>query len=331
METLEKRALYNLIRMNSLYDPTLPTEPWQVEDYRAISTSELYERLKQADFPFDHAGFIGFSEAFDSPEELSDHLVADRLLKPAEEDKIYLLIFELWRRLLPDQPSLSILCDELDRQIYCYDQDIQAQPLALEEALEKFIKVLQENVDQGMDPENVFEGISNYFANDIETFFYDFISEKMDEENESYAEELIEALDPYLMNNKWFVLLRFRFYASIHNQIGRKLLQDIFDEYLPENDLEFNLEFLSILASLDSPPIFSQVINETFPLLKEEEHFQDLLDIFIDFCSKSRQENTLKIAAAILKERGKRPLNSPLSKGDPDIQKIVQLIQMQAF
>ena len=34
---IERRALYNLMRMNWQIDPSLPAEPWQVEDYRVFT------------------------------------------------------------------------------------------------------------------------------------------------------------------------------------------------------------------------------------------------------------------------------------------------------
>ena len=42
-------------------------------------------------------------------------------------------------------------------------------------------------MDEGLPPEQAFQLISPYCANDIETFLYDFIAEQIDEDNESYA------------------------------------------------------------------------------------------------------------------------------------------------
>ena len=50
-----------------------------------------------------------------------------------------------------------------------------------------FKHILDENVDEGVPPEQALQLISTYCANDIETFLYDFISEQIDEDNETYA------------------------------------------------------------------------------------------------------------------------------------------------
>ena len=43
---IDRKALYNLLRLNWLRDPSLDVEPWQVEDYRHLELETLYERLQ---------------------------------------------------------------------------------------------------------------------------------------------------------------------------------------------------------------------------------------------------------------------------------------------
>jgi hypothetical protein len=185
MNAIERRALYNLLRMNWLNEPTLSVESWQVEDYRSLPLPDLFERLKQFNIQLDRVSFIAYADECDSPEDLTEHLIGDRNLPTAQEDQVYLLIFELWRRLMSEKPSLSILCNELDHQIFLYDRHELDNPLALQDALTHFIEILDENVDEGIPPEQAFKLISPYFANDMETFLYDFIAEQIDEGNES--------------------------------------------------------------------------------------------------------------------------------------------------
>jgi hypothetical protein len=120
MET-RGHALYNLIRMNWLEDPTLPVEPWQVEDYRLLPDEEIYSRLEKLGISIDQARFIEYALHFTSPEEMTETLWVDEELD--NFDQAYLLIFELWRRFLPEKQSLSIFCDELDYLIDRYDED----------------------------------------------------------------------------------------------------------------------------------------------------------------------------------------------------------------
>ncbi len=59
MNTIERRALYNLLRMNWINEPTLPVESWQVEDYRALSLPDLFGRLKDFNIQLERVSFIG--------------------------------------------------------------------------------------------------------------------------------------------------------------------------------------------------------------------------------------------------------------------------------
>jgi len=180
MDQIEQRALYNLLRMNWLNDPSLEVEPWQVEDYRQLSLSDLFTQLKESDIQLDKISFITYADECDSPEQLTEYFIGDRHLEIPHEDQIYLLVFELWRRLMSEKPSLSIFCDELDHQIYLYDHGQLTSPLHLQTALANLLTILEENVDEGIQPTEAFRLISTCCANDIEAFLYDFISEQID-------------------------------------------------------------------------------------------------------------------------------------------------------
>jgi hypothetical protein len=116
-----QKALYNSLRMAWLQDDQLPVKPWQVEDYRALQLEELFARLGQFELFFDRPTFKEYANQFDSPEELSAALIDSERVSPEECDQIYLLVFELWRRFAQEKPSISILCDGLDYQIFDYD------------------------------------------------------------------------------------------------------------------------------------------------------------------------------------------------------------------
>lgn len=320
MNNIERRALYNLLRMNWLNEPSLPVEPWQVEDYRTLSLPILFNRLKNFNIHLDRTSFIAYADECDSPEDLTDHLVADSTFSAPEEDQIYLIIFEIWRQLMNEKPSLSIVCSELDYQIHLYDQQQLDNPLALQDAITHFAHILDENADQGVPPEQVLTLISSYCANDIETFLYDFISEQIDEDNDTYAHELLDDFEIYLTNNKWFKLLRIR--LCDHNKIMQKLIEDVTEEHLNDQDLGYHLELLSILADKGIDSLFRFTFKQTLPLIKREEDFQDLLVIAIDYfhqLDKEQQEMALK---TILE---KHLLFSPEKTVNPDDADLITL------
>lgn len=319
MNGIERRALYNLLRMNWLNEPTLAVEPWQVEDYRLLSLPELFDRLSKFQFQLNKESFAAYSNECDSPEDFTDHLIADRPVSPADEDQIYLIIFELWRRIMGNKPSVSIICNELDYQIHLYDQQQLKNPSDLQNALIRFLQMLDENINEGISSEQVIKLISPYCANDIETFLYDFISEQIDEGNETYVHELLDDFATYLNTNKWFKLLQLRLSHGFQDKIGQRLIQEMIEEHIDDRDLDFSLELLSILGEKRFDSFFRLLIKQMLPLIQREEELQDLLAIAIDFFHQLNQEQHEKDLNIILNKHTSIPFDKAIQSSDPDI------------
>lgn len=326
---IEKRALYHLLRMNWLQESNLSVEPWQVEDLRALPLNELFERLKADKIRLDRVSFIAYADECDSPEELCDHLTADQTLATDKEDQIYLLVFELWRRLMSEKPSLSIVCNELDYQIFLYDQGELDNPFALQDAIAHFIQILEENVDEGIDEEEAFKLLSSYCANDVETFLYDFISEQIDEENESYASELLDDFEVYIKNNKWFKLLNFRISEKNQAKSAQRIAQEIIEDYLDEKEIDFNLEFLSVMAEIADYAIFSHVLKQTLPLITKEEEFQDLLALAMDYLQRIDYESHELALKKIAERRSQLNPDRPFDPKDPDLSHLIEVLSLR--
>ncbi len=220
---------------------------------------------------------------------------------------------------MSEKPSLSIVCNELDYHIHLYDQGQIEDASDLQKALNHFVQILEENADQGIPPQEVIHLISTHSANDIETFLYDFISEQIDVGNEAYVNELIDDFDLYLENNKWFKLLRIRLCDQYHGKIGQKLIEVVVEEHLNDQDLDYNLELLSILVEKGNDLLFRELAQKTFPLITSEESFQDLLSIAIDyfhFLDYEKQEAALK---TIFQKHTQYPIDKIITSQDPDL------------
>lgn len=328
MTTIEKRALYNLLRLNWLNDSSMKVEEWQVENYSLLTNSQLFDRLSFLNFVLDKPSFVIYADDCDSPEELAFHLTADLELTPQKKDHIYLLIFELWRRLVTEKPSLSILCHEMDEQIYLYDQGEVSQLSVLQDTLNQFIKVLDQNVDQNLSPDQAFKLLLTYCANDVETFLYDFISEQIEEENVVYASELLEDFDVYLSHNKWFQLLHLQLYGYSTNKTSQHLIEEILDKHLNVSTLDFKLEFLSLLVQKGDPLSFHLVLKSAFSSLQTEEEWQDLLIIAIQYLHGLDQKLTENTLIKILKERASFSLNSFIDKRGADFKQFIKIFNI---
>jgi hypothetical protein len=312
--------------MNAMLDPQISLEPWQVEDYRVLSLESLFSRLKSFNIDLDKAHFIALGETFDSPEDIADSLLADGDADIAFQDQVYLLIFELWRRLLPENPSMSVFCDELDHQIYTYDNGEAESVEPIQDALSRLQDILEENVDQGAEQTEAFDYVSAGCANDLESFLYDFIAEQIDSEAYSYAQELLETFTPYVNDPKWFELLQVRTLAVTDEVEANRKLRNLVQEAFAEPDLEFNFEVLSFLVEEGEHDIFISVVKQSLNLIETEESFQELLTVCADYYHRLDKESQEAAVQMLLEERSGKPLQDPLPKQDPHLIALVKIL-----
>ena len=311
---IERRALYNLMRMNWLADQSVTAEPWQVEDYRALSSEALFHRLKAHDISLQRHDFAAFASEVDTPEELTDLLLEGSGADVVEQDQVYLLVFELWRRLIGDRPSLSIFCDELDHQIYLYDNHLTDSSEEIQDAITHLQMILDENCDRGSQPKEIFQMISSACANDLETFLYDYISERLAEGNSRYAAELLEGFFPYVRDTKWFSFLRVELQSEIEGRLPQDHLQELIADYGKESDPEFYLEILTLMVQEGRQELFTSLVQKTLPLLRVEEEFRSLLFICSDFLHLRDKEKREEEVRKILTKRSHFASDSLLKK-----------------
>lgn len=323
---IERRALYNSLRMNWLLDPTMDIEPWQVQDYRAFPISELFKRLKEKEIDLDRTSFIALADNMDTPEELTDQLLNDSELNNTEQDQIYLLFFELWRRFVPEKQSLSIFCDELDHQIHLYDQNQLKSTEAIQDVLANLIIILDENTDQGISAAEAFESISAACANDLESFLYDFTAEQIDNNNYSYASDLIDNFSTYVRDTKWFDFLKARIQFISDPSKANKAVRSLMEKAISEKDLTFNLELLTFMAQAAEQDTFVFLVKQTIPLLEIEEDALDLLVVCADFFHRLDQENEEKAIQNIIKKRSKNNPEKPFKPNDSDLTELLRII-----
>lgn len=316
---IERRALYNLMRMNWLADSTMSVEPWQVEDYRQLPAVEIFERLSSQGLQLDKEHFLSFANEVDTPEELTDLLLDDVEPPPgpAIHDQIYLLLFELWRRYATDKPCLSIFCDELDKQMHLYDIGKLEGGESIQDAIANLQTILDENTDKGADPHDVFKLITSNCAHDLESFLYDYISDQLDNGNEAYASDLLDGFKGYISDVRWFEFLQTRLMMLSPKSDGNRHLERLIDHYGDDRDLEFNLEVLAFMVKAGNREIFAKLVKKTLPLVEVERDFLDLLDICADFYHFLDMESQERAIKKIITKRAHFHIESVLHPKDP--------------
>jgi hypothetical protein len=331
---IAQKALYNSLRMSWLQGQESPPEeiiePWKVEDYRLLSLDDLFKRLQQKEIVLDRALFKSYADQFDSPEELTMWLLDGEELSPEDYDQIYLVAFELWRKLLPEKPSISVICDELDYQISCYDQGDKSNLEPLQDALSSFYTILQENVDEGMDPQQIYSALSEFCANDLDHFLYDYISDQIDEHLNDYATELLDQFYSYIVEKKWFDLLRARLIAIQDAHKGNELLRQIFEQSKNAPALDFYLDILTSMVQEGNRELFAKIATATCDLVEQEEDFVELLSVCSDFYGcLDKDDIQLEIDSRIQK-RAKENHFGPLSPSDSDLIWLKELFKNNA-
>lgn len=324
---MERRALYNSLRINWQLDPTLQVQPWQVEDYRLKSIEELFKELNLLGIGLDQRHFLAFCDEMETPEDLADMLASEVDEEDHSKiDQIYLVVFELWRRLAPEKQTLSLFCDEFDHLIDLYDAGRIDSPEPIEDMISRFIELLSEGIDKGQDPQGLFESVLQGCAHDVEGFLYDFIAMQIEARNIPYAEELTEAFIPYVIDTRWFNFLHAQVAAETDPAKAHILIHDLIKECKKDPDSVFNLELLAYVAKAGEERSFLQLKAATIPLLTTEEDFWDLLSSYEDFFHFKDKEDEEKFIADLRKKRHQNDPAKPLSPSDPDLLEIQEIL-----
>jgi hypothetical protein len=326
----DRRALYNSLRMHWQNNSDLEVEPWQVEDYRALSLETLFQRLNALGVKLDKNGFLAYAANVDSPEELSDTFTAHQEDNADTVDQIYLITFELWRRLLPENRSLSIFCDELDYQIDAFDHGKLTNLEPLEDVLGSLEQILDEYSDEGEDPRQIFGVISSCCANDVESFLYDFIALQIDNENYPYASELLDDFLPFVEDPKWFLFLRARLANATDGEEAEQISKQVLEMALESKDLDFHLEVLAFFAKSADENMFLKLALHTIPLMQVEEDVRDVLLACVDYFHFRDRDEDEGAVHQLLSKRAAIPLEQPFEAGDLHLQDLVELLKRVA-
>ncbi len=322
---LRGRALYNFLRISWLEDPSAKVNPWQIEDYRALSQEELFSRLEKLGIVLDEPTFHAYAEGCDSPEDLVECLwIEEERLD--EQEQTYLLLFELWRRLLSQKQTLSIFCDELDQLIEAYDQGVLEDDERLEEALKDLEDILDETADLSGEPEAVFQDLSQFCAHDLHGFLYDYITDQIEEGKETYASELIDAFYEFLPDKKWFDLLKAWRFASMDLEELNRVAERLLEELLEEPDLDLLLEIAKFLVHRGDVRLFMCAVRHALPLLRNEEQFQQLLRLTAEYFRCLDKEEEEKRIHAFINKRMAHDLQKPLDPSDQALRHILELV-----
>ncbi|HCJ83065.1 MAG TPA: hypothetical protein DHV52_01855 [Parachlamydiales bacterium] len=320
MQVCEK-ALYNLLRFNWLKDRSVSVLPWQVEDYREQREEELFGRLKALGLLLDEERFLAAAKEAKDPEELADRLWG----KKEERAQAYLLLFELWRRLLSERQTLSLFCDELDQHISLYERGIKDG--SLEELLSSLEDLLDSYVDKGEDPKKCFRMVSCHLAYNLERFLYEYIRDLIASKDETGASEWIDGFYDYISNPKWFDFLRIHLFAEVERHDTAVHLQRLVESLKARQDFDLLLEIARFLISFGQDPLFRQILSSLLEAAETDEEFNEILSRMLDYFCRLDQDEKGRVIEEMIRRRSCKEPQGKLDAEDPDLERLRNLLQ----
>jgi hypothetical protein len=297
---------------------------WQVANYREKSTEELFQQLHGLGVMIEQDKFETFCTDFEAPEEIVETVAQEK--PPLEKDHLFLILFELWRRRFPEKRTISIFCDELDYQMTAYDLE---KPNEMCDALNYLQQLLNEQVDQGVDPHLAFRLIQTYCANDIESFLFDFILNEIEEGNSKYAKELLDGFIGFVRGELWFAYLAARAEILEDPEEGYEQLEKMVDKIHAGVNLDLVEETLFFLANSGNHSLFYKLAKKTLPLLRTEGDFHDFLEAcYAHYDYLELKQPSLAIAL-LFHSRNSLPKERPILPTDPGMSEMRSILEQK--
>lgn len=275
------RAYYNLLWLERLRGNTIPAHKWEFLDYRELDFATLFSMLHEFNIFFDADTFESLSEDADSPEEFIERVeIEDK----DDKRKIYLIVFELWRRLIEDKESVSIFCDELDRIVAAYETEKDDEQLLY--ILYKVLEILERNTQLDEPPEAIFQKLSLYIAHDLENVIYTYIDSKLNSESEDSCIDLIDDFMPYVKEKRALKFLKLKSVPNAFHEEKEKLTIYIVSSLQEKVNVPLSISILFYLIEINNIELFSELFSFLIHYISEEKPLVSLLDVLVAYHRK---------------------------------------------
>ncbi|MDJ0652290.1 MAG: hypothetical protein QNJ27_04730 [Simkaniaceae bacterium] len=324
--TYQGRAFYNLLQMNLKNNPSLEVEEWQVEDYRALSEEKLFERLEQLEIFMDRKNLLLRVEQCDSPEDLADCLYLEEDYE--KHEKVFLAIFELWRRLVPDKQSLSVFVDAFDHLIERYEEGDGDCEEDLQRALESVQAILDDNVDAGGEAHEGYHFFSAYSCHDLGIFIFEYIAHQIDVGDEQYANELLDGFYPYVDHKRWFDLLKARLVAATDMEEGKMMIYRLLGSLKEEPELYLLFETLHYLIYVEETELFRLTYHQVLEEIETKRDLKELLTLTVEYFNAIEMEKEEAVVTKLLEEHGGENLQKKISIPNQALKKLKELVSL---
>lgn len=317
---LETKALYSSLAMVDRSKSTKKT--WETREWRNQSLENLVSELHELGFIFDKKQFYHWAGECDTPEELFELAVGDEE-NDKKRDHFYLILFELWRRLVPEKRSLSIIADDIDHCIQAFDLNSPILESQVEALLGEWGRVLDSLRDAGRTEEEALEAIEPFFAHDVPDFVIDFLLDLLGRKEYAFAAQILEKVGTHCVREPlWIKFIELQLALHDENVIEvRKKLGELVSALLTmeECDVELTLALCDIALELQKEELLVRLLEKLLPHLEEKEDFLAVLELLEDVAFRRNASGVLS--------KIKRIQNGVRSQSRPRGLEILTLVQ----
>lgn len=279
---LETKALYNTLAMLHQNEQVPKGDLWKVQDMRTCSLEALFGELRRLRVNFDQKQFYHWAAACETPEELLELVLGEEEEKSEQADHIYLILFELWRRLAPEKRSLSIIADDIDHCIDAFDREEEVEDAQVESLLSEWGRLLDSLRDTGLTEDQALRTIEPFFAHDVPDFVIDYLLEVTGRQEASFTSLLLEKMRSHCMRESlWLKFIELK--LSLHEEDlidVRKKLGELASSVLTsrECDVELTLALCDIAFELKKDELLVRLLEKLLPCLEEDDDFEAVLE-----------------------------------------------------
>ena len=290
MKQFNPKSYYNELRYDwedgEIADDAV--EGWEVLNYREISDEELLEMLSNEGIDSNPAYLEELIADCESPEEATELLIAERNGSLEIPDRLYLIVFELWRRLFPERVTMSILCDNLD---YMAEGQHTLNLMSLfnastsEDTIDLFIEALEGSDLSKISPQERWDLIQSNCACDLESVISDYLLETVEADPELISEQY-KALKPYLTESIELELVEALLIDPLNSEEKIKRLNYVGMLFLAKKEedvLYLGTLLLTYMNEYELPELFKKIALHILSAVKTPEELYPIIENCEDY------------------------------------------------
>lgn len=288
---LRSRLKYNQLRMRAL-EEDVDAPRWMLEDYRKLSWRRLQQDLQALGVVNDLGILKASCESVESFEQWYAVLIQQGNFSTTDQEHLWLVAFEVWRRFYPEQQSFETLCDDIDDMIFRYEtgsiRDEQVQDL-----LHRIVELIEQQSRSKRAAKQMFAALDASCAHGLELFIYDYIDDQIHAQASSCAIDLLDHFQDLVQEDRWLQFLRARLAPGPEVFSAFMHLLSQFDQDRHSSDIELAFEILAYLCECNLSNIFAKYCAWLMRQKLDKEEEEDLCDLIDEYLHNHKEDKFL--------------------------------------